>query len=388
MRTPLLLDLGDYPVGQTGIGGIGLRAAELATALAQYFPVYLYSPATTEEPVDVGDAELVTAPADWTGLLADAAAVLFFDMPDLDRMAQAAGAGKLLVSENTVPVEQLDYPRLRPGGVFDTRAYQELVATYRYQVTHSRLFITRSDIERVTLIANLAAYGGLHPIDLDRSRVLTHRITTIPLGYTRAAARNAVLRPGTEQSAREGTEVVWTGGLWSFLDPCAAVRAVAAAREQGAGLTLRFLHAAPHPDTAETRDAVLTLADQLGIAEHVVLHTDPIRHDDRDEYLRDAAALICLGRPGIENETCVRLRARDSRLYGLPTVLDPFGATATELSADGLAAVFDPADTTGISTYLTGLAAGAGPPIAPGQPRWAYENTVAALVANLHRHLN
>ncbi|MBF6102298.1 hypothetical protein IU510_30220 [Nocardia cyriacigeorgica] len=380
----LLLDLGDYSVAQTVIGGIGLRAAELAAALSAHFPVYLYSPATgSDEPVDVGAAELVTDPADWPGLLTDAAAVFFFDMPDLERMKQAATAGALIVSENTVPIEQLDYPRLRHNGVFDTRSYQQLVATYRYQLTHSQLFIARSSIERTTLIGNLAAYGLLSPTDLDRCRRLSHRITTIPLGYSSHAA-HAARRALWHRRA----EVVWTGGLWPFTDPCAAVRAVAAARADGTALTLRFLHATPHPDTTATLAAVADLAHDLGIADQIVAHTDPIRHDDRDRHLRDATALICLTRPGIENETCVRLRIRDSRLHAVPLIVDPFGATATELAADGLAAIFDPADPAAISAYLADRITGTPEPIPPGQTRWTYEHTITPLVEQLHQHLN
>lgn len=383
----LLLDAGHYALGQTTIGGIGLRAAELATALSQHFPVYLYSPATgDEEPVEVGDAELVTAADDWTGLLTDADAVFFFDMPNPDRLAHATTAGKVIVSENTAPIEQLEYPRFRQSGVFDTATYQQLVDTYRYQLTHSHLFIARSAIERVTLIANLCAYGALTAADLDRSRLLAHRITTIPIGYSSIALESAHRTSGNGGGRHE---VLWTGGLWSFMDPAAAVRAVATARTGGTEITLRFLHAAPHPDTTATRAAVTDLARSLEVADHVVLHTDPIRHRDRDRYMRNAAALICLARPGIENETCVRLRVRDSRLYGLPLLVDPFGATATELAADGLAVPVDPADTDAISAYLTQLVTdGRAPRPAGSCEQWAYEHTAAPLVAQLHQLLS
>ncbi|MCX4097763.1 hypothetical protein [Nocardia sp. alder85J] len=380
----VVLDAGDYPLTQYGISGIGLRVAELAAALAHHLPVVVYSPATgNREPVDTGDAVLITEARDWPQLLATAAAVMFFDMPDLPRMQHAVAAGTVILSENTAPVEQLEYPRLRPGGIFDTGAYQRLVDAYRYQLTHSQLLVARSAIERLTAVANLAAYGLLDARDIATSRLLAHRILTIPLGFSHTTA--AGLLPVS--TARRRTEVLWTGGLWAFTDPVAAVRAVAAARARGTEVTLRFLHAAPHPDTAATTAAVTTAAADLGVAEHVLLHTDPIAHRDRDRSFTHAAALICLARPGIENQTCVRLRARDSRLYGLPLIVDPHGATAVELAADELAIPIDPDDTTGLADLLTRLVTPDASPPRHDAGTWAYEHTIAPLVAWLHDHL-
>ncbi|MFI6367961.1 hypothetical protein ACIBG0_35065 [Nocardia sp. NPDC050630] len=382
----LLLDAGDYSLGQTTVSGIGLRAAELAAALAEHFPIYIYSHATgDEEPVDVGDAELVTDADDWLGLLTDSDAVFFFDMPDPAHIEQARTAGKVIVSENAPPIEQLEYPRFRRNGVFDANTYRQLVDTYRFQLTNTDLFIARSHVERTTLIANLCAYGVLTAQDLDRSRRLDHRITTIPIGYSTIAVRAASRTP--VDASRRRREVLWTGGLWTYTDPVAAVRGVATARATGVDVGLRFLHAAPHPDTAVVRDEVARVARELSITEHVVLHTDPVRHDDRDRYMQSAAGLICLARPGIENQTCVRLRVRDSRLHRLTLLVDPFGATATELGAEGLAVAVDPADSNAIADYLAVLVSDRPPrPINPEE--WAYEHTAAPLVAQLHDRLN
>jgi hypothetical protein len=83
----------------------------------------------------------------------------------------------------------------------------------------------------------------------------------------------------------------------------------------------------------------------------------------------------------------VRLRARDSRLYGLTLLVDPFGATATELAADGLAVAVDPADTDTIASYLAVLVSDR-PPRPPTPQEWAYEQTAEPLVAQLRQRLN
>ncbi|WP_245718568.1 hypothetical protein [Nocardia miyunensis] len=90
-----------------------------------------------------------------------------FDMPDAGQIRQARRAGKLIVSEAAPPIEQIEYPSLRPDGVFDTAAYQRLVDAYHLQLSASDLFIARSDIGRVTLAATLCA-AGLIRFESDR----------------------------------------------------------------------------------------------------------------------------------------------------------------------------------------------------------------------------
>jgi hypothetical protein len=52
-----------------------------------------------------------------------------------------------------------------------------------------------------------------------------------------------------------------------------------------------------------------------------------LKHQYRDKVIDRSAALIFMGRPGIENETCVRLRLRDTLLYRRPLIVDSFGAS-------------------------------------------------------------
>jgi hypothetical protein len=59
----------------------------------------------------------------------------------------------------------------------------------------------------------------------------------------------------------------------------------------------------------------------------------------RADAIEAAVALIALGRPGIENETCVRLRIRDTLLYRRPVIVDPYGTTADYVRRTGIGLV-------------------------------------------------
>ena len=67
-------------------------------------------------------------------------------------------------------------------------------------------------------------------------------------------------------------------------------------------------------------------------------------------------AAICLARRGIENTTCIRLRLRDTLLYGLPLVVDRFGATATEVQALNIGLVVDSTDTNEVAEAMDAIA--------------------------------
>jgi hypothetical protein len=384
----LLFDAGDYSLGQRSIGGIGLRVAELAAALSAHFPVRIYSPATgNDEPVKTGSASVATEQNNWQSLLADATATFFFDMPCLERIRHAVAAGKLIVSESSPPIEQLDYPQYRRSGSFNRAAYERLLDAYRYQLAWSRHFIARSNVERLTLIANLCLSGSLSHAMLQHSRRIDHVITTVPIGFSEIALTQT--GTGLDKPSHR-RELLWAGGLWEYMNPVAAVRGVARARQYGTNIPLRFLHAAPHQDTAQTIALVRDTARDFGVEDLVYLHTAPVAHRERDAHMRTAAAFVCLARPGIENETCVRLRVRDSRLYGLRLLVDHYGATAIELTENGLAVVVDPADTDAVATHMTKIVAAAhnGAIAEPAdKAQWTYERTTMPLVEYLHSQL-
>lgn len=366
----LLMDAGPYSLEATGITGIGLRIAELAETLAADFPVRVMVD-DTHDCVRVDGAELVST-SDWPAVLVESDIVFFFDLPDIRRLAEAERHGVLIVSENAPPVEHLEYPSVL-GAPDPAGAHRDLVAAFVRQLRVSHHFLCRSRVERTTLIASLCVAGRLTPADVQRSRTLAHLVSTVPIGFSAASAYAAA-----DVAPQPLADVLWTGGLWSYFDPLLLVEAVARVRAAGTPLTAAFLYAPATGDSAEQVRRVADRVDALGLADAVLLCDKPIRHEERDAVIKGARALVCVARPGIENDTCVRLRARDSRLYGVPTVVDPYGPTATELTGDGLARVLTSATPDRLAGVLAGLrgAGAAGP-----REEYCYDRTVGDLRA-------
>nr|ADZ45331.1 putative glycosyltransferase [Streptomyces sp. NRRL 30471] len=343
--TRVLFDAGDYSLSPQDVGGIGLRIAELAETMAEECQVRVLGPAASSS-IDMGEAQYVGGVRAWPELLAETDAVLFFDMADRARLEDAVAARRLVISENVAPIEHLEYPSLlvRPD---PAAAYRPLVADYQRQLQVSHHFLCRSEVERATLIANLCLTGRLAPRDIQMSRTLAHLVSLVPIGFSdRSASAMAAVAPDPL------ADFLWTGGIWSFYDPMLLVDAVAVCRDRGRRADTAFLYARRKADNAELVGDLASRIKELRIEDRVTLVDEPLPHDRRDAHLKAARAFISVAEPGAENQTCVRLRLRDSRLHGIPMVVDDFGGTANEVRRSGPGTVLSEATPQALATVL------------------------------------
>ncbi|WP_454197134.1 hypothetical protein [Nocardia sp. Marseille-Q1738] len=374
MSLCLLLDAGEYSLVEGRIGGIGLRIAEFAQTLSERFAVRV-AVGDTADVVSTGAGEVVSR-SDWDALIRTADAVFFFDLPDRAHLESAVAHRKVIICENAAPIEQLEYPSIR-GSRDPIARHSAMVADYRRQLEVSHHFLVRSRVERATLATNLCLAGRLHPETISRSRTADHLITLVPIGFgAQALSREAAA------AAEPTADALWTGGLWTYFAPELLVEAVALCHREGLPVTAEFLHARPGPDTEEIVRRLRQQVRELKLTNAIRFETADLSLLERARRIRGTRILVSVARPGLENETCVRLRARDSRLHGKPAIVDPFGATATELSADGLAVV--PPDASA-EQLAAALAAAAQQPSGPEpetlHQRYRYDNTLAPFMA-------
>jgi hypothetical protein len=378
MRRPhLLVDAGDYSLDIESAYGTGLRLSELADALSHDCDIRVFAPGTVD-PLPLGNAELVTDPAEWDSLLRSSRIALFTDLADEPRLEQAAAAGLHIVTENAPPIEHLEYPSLLASSD-PVRAHRAMVGTYVRQLRLSAHFLCRSQVEKVSLVANLCIQGRLSPSDIAASRTLDHLISFVPIGFSRASAgiaRDTVPEPLAD--------FLWTGGIWSFYQPETLVDAVAVCRDRGIDTSAAFLYAEPVSDNKALIDGLRDRIERRGVADRVLLHRGAVAHDQRDRYVKGARALVALGRPGVENETCVRLRIRDSRLYGKPLIVDSYGATGAEVALSGPGvALMDPTAES-VADALAGYLTTEADPGAPDD-RYTYEQTLDGFLSWVRR---
>jgi hypothetical protein len=336
---------GPYPVSER-LGGIGLWLWELGQALsAAGVEVSIVVPAASD--LSWPGIRLVPFDEDtWAGLVDGADAVLSTDLPNTRILLRAHAAETLVVTENAVPVEHLDYSALRaaadPGGVYD-----ELRARFLLQCWLTDYFLVRSPAERAGVIAVLAAAGRLDAAHHGRSRRLAHLMSLLPVGYTSHAADHAA----RAEVCAEPVEFTWSGGLWDYFDTGPVLDAVAQLHGAGSGVRVRFLYPAPAGQPLAEAARLEQRRAARGLHDLVELYPAPLAHTARDGVLKASRALLCIGRDGIENYTCHRLRLRDALLYRLPVVIDSFGASGDWVAQTGIGLTVDP--------YAPGALAGA-----------------------------
>ncbi len=333
----LLVHAPAYPVGQA-MGGIGIRIWELGQVLAD---AGVQVRILARGPFDLDWPGITFGPPDaptWRAGLAWADAVLVGDLPDTRLLLAAHQHRKLIVTDNAVPLEHLEYPSVRQSPT-PQATYDDLLDRYRLQVLLTDHFIARSEPERLGLVASLALTGRLSYPIYDPAPTLAHLISLVPIGFSPHSDRRAHAKPPDWHG-----DLVWNGGLWDFLQPTLVLEALAVLADRDVACTVHFLY--PPPPDQPLREARRLLAALDAMRDRPGQTTATIErgllpHDQRDGRLLAARGLVCIAKAGIENDTCHRLRLRDLYLYRKPLLIDRDGATGSLVQRLGVGLAVD-----------------------------------------------
>ncbi|MFI2415101.1 hypothetical protein [Streptomyces sp. NPDC018947] len=320
---------GPYPVDDQ-LGGIGLRLWEMAQALAdaghRVTVCAPYASDFTHPGVTVvagGEKETVAA----------SDAVITTDLPDTRLLLDAYERGTLLIAENAPPIEHLHFDAFTGPGAEVEALYRDTVARWRLQLLLADHLLVRSEAERASTLGALVAAGRMSALHHRAGADLADLVSLVPIGYNRHSLHTA----DTAAAVKDGAcELLWNGGVWDYCRPDPVLQALAA--DPTSAFRLRLLYAPP-PGRLE---GLLAAADDLGVAERVLLPEEPVAHRARDGWVKAARAVVITGERTAENMTCHRLRLRDSALYRLPVVVDGYGATGDLVAALGIGPVIDP----------------------------------------------
>ncbi|MDN3245205.1 glycosyltransferase [Streptomyces mutabilis] len=346
----IVIDSGYYSLSDDSVEGVGLRLSEIAQPLSRRYTVRILA-RTAGNPVHVGDAELVGS-EDAEKAVAAADAVMFFDTANRENVEHAVAGRKLIIGECRAPIEHMHFPSvLRHED--PTGEHQRYLNTYRRQLEVSHHFVCRSRSERSGLLPALCAAGRIRPVDLERSRTLDHLISTVPVGFSEHSAAAADRAPATPMA-----DFLWTGGVWSWYEPLMLVDAMSLLRDRGVDSTAAFLYGVPAPDSRDLLTAVAERIERHGLTDRVRINSRRVPLSERDRYLKAAKAYVCVSKPGAENETGIRLRLRDSRLHGIPSIVDGFGLTGELVAEENLGIVLAEPSAETLADALQKVAAG------------------------------
>jgi glycosyltransferase involved in cell wall biosynthesis len=339
------------------MAGPGVRAWELSRALAREHSVTLAVPAPV--PGDAPGFRCVEGTA--ANLEAEAARhdVVIVQGSALGAFAALADVACPLVIDLYDPyvVETGGMQAGLPPEVGAARVRDD-AAVLRRQLALGDAFLCASASQRLFWLGALAAAGRVNPLTLDGDPALERLLLTVPFGLPDDPPPETAL-PGVPGLRPDGRLVLWGGGIWNWLDPQSAIRAVAEIAPALPDVQLLFMGSGhPNPSVPQMRRAAAAhrLAEQLGVLGGPVLfHAGWTPYAERAGLLRRATVGISLHDASVEAEVAFRTRVLDYLWAGLPCLLTAGEATASLAAAEGFGLTVPPGDQGAVTAALRRL---------------------------------
>ncbi len=325
------------------MAGPGIRYYHLARVLAREFPVTLAAPLDSNLP-HLNDFAWVLYRSGQDPLLEQTIrqvqvvlvpAVSLTQIPSLyQTQAALVIDGYDPIVAETLYLSKLDASR------------QQIALTRAYLA--GDFFICGSERQRDWWLGILEANGRINAQTYDEDLSFRKLIDTVPFGlpvdpprHTRQTIKG--IWRGIENDDRV---ILWGGGLWSWLDPFTAIRAVAQVRQKRRDVKLIFPGVRhPNPTMAQIpthAQAARDLAQQLGLLDRVVFFGEWHPYDDWQNVLLESDIALMLDRnDSLETRLAFRSRVLDYIWAGVPVVATCGDATSELIAQNKLGILVD-----------------------------------------------
>ena len=345
MHTSVLIVSHDIVGSQ--MAGPGIRYWELARVLSHHFKVALAVPGETD--LSTANVHLWTYdPGQWDSLAPvvklAGAILLCGDTLASFPMLEQVETPLIVDGYDPHPLETLE---LFAGTPDQEQRHRERERILQMQCRAGDFFICASERQRDWWLGLLEAAGRINADTHGQDPSLRQLVDIVPFGLPSSPPRHTrpVLKgvwPGIEP---EDKVVLWGGGLWQWLDPLTAIRAMARVREQRADVKLVF-PGVRHPNTADVPDmpmvqTAIQLAKELGLLNQCVLFGDWVPYEEWPNYLTESDVGLSLHFDTLETRLAFRSRVLDYVWAGLPMVVTRGDATSDMVARLGLGELVD-----------------------------------------------
>ena len=211
-------------------------------------------------------------------------------------------------------------------------------SSFELQLKLGDFFLCATDRQWAMLVGNLQLLGRIPPTVYDRDPTLRSLVALAPFGLSASPPTRRdppVLRGAVPGIGRDDLIVLWGGGLYDWLDPVSAIRAVGRAATRHPKIRLVFLggkHPNPGIQTMKAARDARSAAEREGLLDkHVFFIEHWVRYEDRGAYLLEADIGLSTHQDHAESTFAFRTRILDYLWAGLPVLCssgDAFGDLA------------------------------------------------------------
>lgn len=265
---------------------------------------------------------------------------------------------KILVADLYDPLhlEQLERSRHLPAR--SRQASVDLtVRVLNEQMLRADFMLCASEPQRLLWLGQLAALGRANVATYEPDPSLRSLLAVAPFGISPIAPVQTSRPLRDDLGLGDDAKIIlWSGGVYDWLDPLTAIRALDQLRQSHPDVRLVFQgmqHPNPDVPTMDMPRQCMELADELGLTDVYVFFThDWVRYDDRHNHLLDADVGISTHADHLEAELAFRARIIDCFWAGLPVVATIGDVLAAQISEEGLGAAVPPGDVNALATAL------------------------------------
>ena len=332
------------------MAGVGVRYWEIAHALAVECAVTLAIPNQTR--LSSPNVKLVSF--DWQ----------HGDLRELARQADViiiqgfALHFHPYLRELGIPLAvDLYVPNLLEGLVWHDRddwsawipAYEEYLRVQLELLRAGDYFFCASERQRDYWLGWLHAQKRINPHTYHADPSLRGLIDLVPFGLPNQPLppHRPVLKGVHPAIPADARIILWSGGLWDWLDPLTLIQAVAKLAPSHPELRLVFL-GTRHPNAVVSGmtmpERAMQLCRELGLYETVAFFGDWVPYQQRGDYLQEADLAVITHLDHIETHFSFRTRVLDCIWAGLPIITTQGDAMADLVEKSGIGLTVSPGD--------------------------------------------
>ena len=242
-------------------------------------------------------------------------------------------------------------------------AYEEYLRVQTELLRVGDFFFCASERQRDYWLGWLNALKRVNPHTLEADPSLRGLIDLVPFGLPagQPAAGAPVLKGVLPGIAPTDRLILWSGGIWDWLDPLTLIRAMARLAGAHPELKLYFL-GTRHPNPAvggmEMPERAIRLSQELGLYQRSVFFGEWVPYQERGRYLAEADLAVITHLNHIETHFSFRTRVLDCIWAGLPILISDGDAISELVQREGLGGVVPAGDPAALALAIEQVLAG------------------------------